>query len=126
MNTIRLPATFALIACTVAADCPTSATVVCPDIAQQSLVVAVTDARTSAPIANGATVVVVSAVVRDSLVLMRDDQQYIAYNSDVGPGLYTVTVRKSGYADYVNNNVTITRHGCDINKVTLNAPLAVR
>ena len=95
---------------------------VCPLILSPGVDVVVRDSVTGALTASGAKLVARAGAYVDSSSFPagRDDAHLFgAYR----PGVYTVTVTKPGYADWVKGNVAVTPTDCGVNRVDLTALL---
>lgn len=85
----------------------------CDAYALAALDVSITDARTGAPAAGGATVVVVGPAFTDSVMFSAgegaDARYYRAWGREAGR--YTITVRKSGYEPWTRERVRVREAG---------------
>ncbi len=88
------------------------------------LSISVTDAAPAAPVGG------VAAEIRDGSWV--DPQLAVVGNTVMGagerPGVYAITIRKSGYADWTKGGVTVrmTSDGCHVQGVHLDAALVPR
>ncbi len=89
--------------------------VACTDILVPGISVAASDSITGAPL-SGAV-----AVARDGAYV--DSTTQLGMIAGERSGTYTVTVRKTGYAPWVRNGVTVTRDECHVKTVFLSAKL---
>ncbi|MEO7455799.1 MAG: carboxypeptidase-like regulatory domain-containing protein [Gemmatimonadaceae bacterium] len=83
---------------------------------RSTIVVSVTDARTGAPAASGATVIVRGGAVYDSVVVSTATPAatvaYMAWEDRVKKGRYSVEVRKPGYVSFLKTDVDVTGDAC--------------
>jgi hypothetical protein len=91
---------------------------VCTSEDRLSLSVQILDARTDAPAADGATVLVKSSDFSDSVEINLPapdlDIPYTLSESEAGEGRYEVRVRKPGYQEWRLANVLISRGSCHV------------
>ncbi len=118
--TVRLPWLAALLL--VLPGCQTSSPArACTALYAYGLSVTVTDAATAAPVEGAA------AEIRDGSWI--DPQVTVLGNTVMGagerPGVYAITVRKSGYADWTRSGVSVRMgsDGCHVEGVHLDAAL---
>jgi hypothetical protein len=90
----------------------------CTLIATTSLVVDVVDSTSGAPAAAGSTVVVRGTAGGDSIVVAGDPPDRLTarvwFEDRVPAGLYTITVRRAGYAPWSARDVRIEARGCHV------------
>lgn len=99
---------------------------VCNAIDKTSLIVTVVDSQSGARIDSGSTVVVTGGGLRDSVVVpdsSRGLPTAVWRESEVPAGTYSISVHKSGYADWIRNGVVIKRDGCHVTTANLTAAL---
>jgi hypothetical protein len=89
---------------------------VCTLELRSTLVVNVTDARTGAAAAGGATVIVRNAAFYDSVFVTTPfpapTTAYFGMEDRVKGGRYTVQVRKPGYIDWIKTDVDVPSDAC--------------
>lgn len=108
--------------------CQDSLGIVCTLEARPSVSVLVRDSATGASIASGATLVQQDGDFIDSAFFPAGEPQLDPYalstpRSAERPGVYNLTVRRAGYADWERQGVRVTRDRCHVNTVTLTARL---
>ena len=97
----------------------------CPLILSPGVAVEVRDAFSGAPIASGAKLVAQAGSYADSMSFPAGqpelDNSHLtgAYQ----PGVYTLTVTKTGYQPWVKTNVIVTAAQCGVNLTSLTATL---
>jgi hypothetical protein len=101
----------------------------CDAYASMSLDIGIADARTGAPAATGASIIVVGPAFNDSMTFSPseagDTRRYRAWESEAGAGRYTITVRKPGYQTWTRTGIPLRESGrCDhVQTVALTAAL---
>jgi hypothetical protein len=96
----------------------------CTAEARPGLLIAVVDSVTGASVLPGATIIVQNAVFNESATIPDGPQPSEVYSTAYeAAGTYTVTVRKTGYQDWVRAGVTVTRDECHVRTVELLAKL---
>ena len=108
--------------------CDNSADVViCPDIARAGIFVTVTDSLTQAPAGRNATIVAKSATFTDSVSSAQaaaSDGPFGLVYSRNATGTYTLTVKQSGYRDWVKTGIVVTKvDACTLRTVPVTAKL---
>src|SRR4051812_37193609 len=101
-------------------------TVVCPLILQNGVSVHVKDSVTGAFAASGAKIVARSSTYGDSSALEAGHPESDSQTLGAAhrPGVYTVTVSKAGYQDWVRGNVSVTAADkCELRNTELTALL---
>lgn len=98
--------------------------IVCPSILTPGVAIEVRDAFDGSLIASGAKLVAQAGTYADSMSFPVDP----AHNSAhlIGafqPGVYTLTVTKTGYQPWVQNNVTVRAAQCGVELTNLTASL---
>ncbi len=110
-----LGALLSLAVCACSSTGPFDGTV-CTLELRSTIRVDVTDARTSAAIALGSTVIVKGSAVYDSVVVtstpMGPGVAYLAWEDRVKKGRYSVEVRKPGYVTFVKTDVDVPGDQC--------------
>ena len=108
-----------------AVACAGSTSPVCTQEFRPGLVVYVKDSVTKAGAASGASLVVREGSYKDSVAAPTTPDQDNFPLSAAGErsGTYQVTVSKTGYAVWQQNNVRVTSNVCHVNTVTLTALL---
>lgn len=101
---------------------------VCDRYASPSVVVQVRDLVTGAYIASGATLVLRDGAFVDSVSMPADETTrngvgLMTENSLERAGVYSVTVRRAGYARWVREGVKVTADECHVRTVLLTARL---
>ena len=99
---------------------------VCTLEAVSGLHVTVVDSLTGAPAASGAQLIAQDGAFADTMSFPpnRPDLDSTALQSaEERPGIYTVTVRKSGFVDWVRRGVLVTAGRCHVRPVALTARL---
>ncbi len=105
-----------------ACDSPTT----CVDLPVPAISVLVRDSSSGAPTASGARLVARDGSYVDSVSIAPGHPELdsmtltAAYNR---PGVYDVTVRKTGYWDWVRSGVKVSKGRCNVNTVRLTARL---
>lgn len=99
--------------------------IACPKILSPGVAVEVRDAFDGATIASGAKLVAQAGAYADSMSFpvgqpeLNNSHLTGAYQ----PGVYTLTVTKTGYQPWVQTNVVVTAARCGVNLTTLTALL---
>lgn len=108
-----------------AVACAGSTSPVCTQEFRPGLVVYVKDSVTKAGVASGASLVVREGSYKDSVAADSRPELDNSALSAAGErsGTYQLTVSKSGYALWQQNNVRVTSNVCHVNTVTLTALL---
>ena len=96
--------------------------------ARSAVGVRVQDAVTDAFIASGATLVLQDGAFVDSVSFPADEPEInhfalVTPNTFERAGVYTATVRRAGYADWVREDIVVTEGRCHVNSVGLTARL---
>lgn len=119
----------AAVACVTLAGCrENTGLIVCQLYASPSIVVHVRDSVTGGYIASGATLVLRDGTFVDSVSIPADEPTYneiglSTVNSEERAGVYSVTIRRAGYAEWVREGVEVTRDECHVRTVRLTARL---
>lgn len=99
--------------------------IVCPQILSPGVAIEVRDAFDGSPIASGAKLVAQAGTYADSMSVpvgqpeLNNSHLFGAFQ----PGLYTLTVTKTGYQPWVQANVTVTATRCGVNLTSFTASL---
>jgi hypothetical protein len=103
----------------VLAGCSTSSVEplrVCTAELRSTIIVNVTDAKTSASAAAGSTVIVRGATFYDSVfvttLVLPPSTAYLGWEDRIKGGRYTVQVRKPGYLDWIKTDVDVPSDEC--------------
>ena len=112
----------------VGAACGDGLVGVCLTYAAPSVQVMPRDAATDAYLGAGATLVQHSGTYIDSISLPLDyappyEQELVVSSAFERPGIYELTVRRAGYADWVRTNVHVSANSCHVETVRLEARL---
>ena len=99
--------------------------VVCPLVLSPGVAVEVRDAFSGATIASGSKLVAQAGAYADSMSFPvgQPDLNSAHLTGAYRPGVYTLTVTKTGYQPWVQTNVVVTAAGCGTNLTTLTATL---
>ena len=119
------PAILSIILATALGGCHETQ-IVCPLILQNGVSVHVKDSVTGAFAASGAKIVARSSTYGDSSALEagHPESDSLALGAAHRPGVYTVTVSKAGYQDWVRANVSVTAADkCELRNTELTALL---
>lgn len=97
---------------------------VCDLGAHPSVTVVVRDSLTGAGIASGATLVVRDGAFADSTSHPADDPRFDDISlstprSYERPGVYSLEVRRAGYADWTRHSVRVLQGECHVRSVTV-------
>ena len=124
---MRSRSPFLLLAALVVAACDlTTGTPGCTREARWGLTVNVHDSLTGAPTASGAELVAHDAAFADTVSVPPNRPDLDAeplQSATERPGVYTVTVRKAGFVDWVRSGVVVTAGECHVETVVLTARL---
>ena len=92
---------------------------VCPLILTPGVAVEVLDAFSGAPIASGSKLVAQAGAYADSMSFPVDPALNNAHLTGADqPGVFTLTVTKTGYQAWVKTNVIVTGDRCGVNHTT--------
>lgn len=89
----------------------------CAPTGALALDIHIRDAVTGLPLTGGATVVL-SGADHDSVSLPSD-----RYVGGFVTGTYSVTIRKTGYREFTQSGIVVSRDNCDIKSVSLDVAL---
>jgi hypothetical protein len=99
----------------------------CPDVANPGIAIAVVDSATQAVVGRNASIVARSAAFTDSVPAMYSavsDGPFGLVYSQTATGTYTVTVKQSGYRDWVRTGIVVTKaNACSLRTVNVTAQL---
>lgn len=99
--------------------------ILCPSILSPGVAIEVRDAFDGSLIASGAKLVAQAGTYVDSMSVpvgqpeLNSSHLFGAFQ----PGVYTLTVTKTGYQPWVQTNVTVTAAHCGVNLTSLTATL---
>lgn len=101
--------------------------VVCTAEFRYGITVYVKDSVTLAPAASGATLIARDGAWADTVSYPADSANYDAAAMPTAgerAGIYSLTVRKPGYLDWVNPRVVVTADACHVHPVVVTALIA--
>jgi hypothetical protein len=99
--------------------------IVCPSILSPGVAVEVRDAFSGATIASGAKLVAQAGSYADSMSFPagQPDLNSAHLTGAYRPGVYTLTVTKTGYQPWIQANVNVTAAQCGVNLTSFTATL---
>jgi hypothetical protein len=99
--------------------------IVCPSILSPGVAVEVRDAFSGATIASGAKLVAQAGSYADSMSFPagQPDLNSAHLTGAYQPGVYTLTVTKTGYQPWIQTNVIVTAERCGVSFTSLTATL---
>jgi hypothetical protein len=99
--------------------------ILCPSILTPGVAVEVRDAFSGATIASGSKLVAQAGVYADSMSIPvgRPDLDSSHLAGAYQPGVYTLTVTKTGYQPWIQTNVIVTAERCGVSFTSLTATL---
>lgn len=98
--------------------------ILCPSILTPGVAIEVRDAFDGSLIASGSKLVAVAGAYADSMSFPADPGLNSSHLTGAfQPGVYTLTVTKTGYQPWVQNNVTVRAAQCGVELTSLTASL---